>query len=88
MASDFTDYLSDVEKAFKTEREAIDELRVKEPQYRANLLNAERIMNEVDGLGMTEQQIEENVESMMENNPFRLSLKRAQIRRDEVISNG
>ena len=88
MALDFTDYLSDVEKAFKTEREAIDELRAKEPQYRANLLNAERIMNEVDGLGMTEQQIEENVESMMENNPYRLSLERAQTKRDEVISNG
>tara|TARA_R100000995_G_scaffold37274_2_gene17098 strand:+ start:1368 stop:1634 length:267 start_codon:yes stop_codon:yes gene_type:complete len=88
VASDFTDYLSDVEKAFKTEREAIDELRVKEPQYRANLLNAERIMNEIDGEGLTEQEIEENVESMMENNPFRLSLKRAQIKRDEVISNG
>lgn len=88
MASDFTDYLSDVEKAFKTEREAIDELRVKEPQYRANLLNAERIMNEIDGNALTEQEMEENVESMMENNPYRLSLKRAQIKRDEVVSNG
>lgn len=85
---DYIKMLKRIGKALKAHSKAIDDLVVKEPAMAEVIEQREREMAEVDGIEMSDEDINRVVAIQIERSPYRMALERSRRELDEVIQNG
>ena len=85
---DYIKMLKKIGKALKAHSKAIDDVILKEPAMAEVIEQREREMAEVDGIEMSEEDINKVVNIQMKQNPYRMTFERSREKLDEVIQNG
>lgn len=85
---DYIKMLKRREKALNAHSKAIDDVILKEPSMAEVIEQREREMAGVDGIEMSEEDINKMVDIQMKHNPYRMTFERSREKLNEVIQNG
>lgn len=81
-------YCKEVAKAYKDLAKSAEEAIKGEPNYQKNLAEREKALAEIDGIPMTDEEIEANVAIQSKSSPYRMKVEQKMNRLKQVMIDG
>jgi hypothetical protein len=82
------EYTKKVSKAFHELSNAAESAHKGEENYQKNLAEREKVLAEIDGIPMSDEEIETNVEIQSKSSPFRMKVEQKMNKLKQVMIDG